>query len=70
MSISPRRPPRHPLISRRFEPSRLQHDSLVSAYSSLLPTISRRLGISPGHPGRPERVKARRGPLKSSVGGA
>jgi hypothetical protein len=32
MSISPRRPKRNPLISRRYEPSRLQHDSLVSAY--------------------------------------
>lgn len=70
MSISPRRPARNLLISRRYEPSRLQHDSLVSAYSSLLPTISRRLGISPGHPGMPGHVEPRRGPLKSSVGGA
>jgi hypothetical protein len=70
MSISPSRPARNPLISRRFEPSRLQHDSLVSAYSSLWPTISRRLGISAAHPARLEGLESRRGPLKSSVGGA
>ena len=70
MSMSPRRPNRNPLIRRRYEPSRLQQDSLVSAYSSLLPTISRRLGILAGHPGLPEGVEARRGPLQSSVGGA
>jgi hypothetical protein len=70
MSMSPRRPTRNPLIRRRYEPSRLQQDSLVSAYSSLLPPISRRLGTSADSPGMPEAVAARRGPLKSSVGGA
>jgi hypothetical protein len=70
MSMSPRRPARNPLISRRYEPSRLQHDSLVSAYASVLPIISRLLGAPAARPRACDRVEAPRGPLKSSVGGA
>jgi hypothetical protein len=70
MSMSPRRPARNPLISRRYEPSRLQSDSLVSAYASVLPSISRQLGSPAGRPGAGDGVEAPRGPLKSSVGGA
>jgi hypothetical protein len=70
MSMSPRRPARNPLISRRYEPSRLQHDSLVSVYASLLPSISRHLGKPAGHPGVCDGAEIPRRPLKSSVVGA
>jgi hypothetical protein len=44
MSTSPRRPPPAPPISRRYEPSRLQYDSLISAYLIVMPDVARRLG--------------------------
>ena len=70
MSVSPRRPARDPLISRQYEPSRIQFDSLVSAYASVLPGVSCRLGASDRRLGEPDRANAPGGRLRSSVVGA
>lgn len=43
MSSSPRRPAPTPIIARQYDPSRFQHESLVSAYERLIPIISRSL---------------------------
>jgi len=70
MSMSPRRPAPTPLISRRFEPSRIQLESLVSAYAYVLPNISCRLDVTARRRGEPDRANAPGGRLRSSVMGA
>jgi hypothetical protein len=70
MSTSPRRPGRDPLISRQYEPSRLQYDSLISAYALVIPAISRRLGPPARHPGEPGGARGRGGHLRPSAAGA
>ena len=70
MSTSPRRPPLAPLISRRYEPSRLQYDSLISAYLLVTPDVSRRLGSPARRPGKAGRTDAPSGRSRPSVVGA
>ena len=69
MSTSPRRPAHDPPVGRRFEPSRLQHQTLISAYHLVIPAVSRRLA-PPRHPGEPGDVRAKGGELRPSAAGA
>jgi hypothetical protein len=70
MSTFPRRPSPSPLISRQYEPSRLQYDSLISAYLLVMPDVSRRLGSPARRPGEPGRADAPGGHSRHSVVGA
>lgn len=70
MSTSPRRPPPAPLIRRRYEPSRLQFDSLISAYLLVIPGVARRLGSPARRPGEPGRADSLGGHSRPSVVGA
>jgi hypothetical protein len=70
MSTSPRRPPPAPLIRRQYEPSRIQHDSLISAYLLVAPNVSRRLGSPARRPGEVGRTDAPSGRSRTSVVGA
>jgi hypothetical protein len=70
MSTSPRRPPPAPLISRQYEPSRLQTDSLISAYLLVIPDVSRRLGAPARRSAEPGRADAPGGHSRASVVGA
>jgi hypothetical protein len=69
MSTSPRRPAFGPLINRQYEPSRLQCDSLMSAYSLVIPAVSRRLGQLARRPGEHDGVRMRSGELRPSASG-
>jgi hypothetical protein len=70
MSTSPRRPPSAPLISRQYEPSRLQYDSLISAYLLVTPNVSRRLGSPARRAGEADGFDAASGRSRRSVVGA
>jgi hypothetical protein len=70
MSTSPRRTPPTPLISRQYEPSRLQTDSLTPAYLLVIPGVARRLGAPARRCGEPGRADAPGGHSRSSVVGA
>jgi hypothetical protein len=70
MSTSPRRPAPDPLISRQYEPSRLQSDSLISAYGLVVPVVSRRLGPPGRRPGELGGARTRGGDLRPSAAGA
>jgi hypothetical protein len=70
MSTSPRRPPPAPLISRQYEPSRLQYDSLIVVYSLVIPEASRQLGSPARRPGESDRADAASGYSRPSVVGA
>jgi hypothetical protein len=70
MSTSPRSPVSDPLVTRRYDPSRIHKESIVSAYDRLLPIISRRLGPPQSHSGESGRAETQVGKPKSSVVGA
>ncbi len=70
MSTPARKPALDPLISRQYEPSRLQHTSLRSAYVLIIPAVSRRLGPSARRRSEPGSARARGGDLRHSAGGA
>ncbi len=70
MSTSPRRPPPVPLISRQYEPSRLQYDSLISAYLLLMTDVSRPLGAPARRSDETGRADAPGGHSRPSVLGA
>ena len=70
MSKSPRRLTPDPLISRQYEPSRLQLSSLISAYALAMPIISRRLSPARGRSSEPGGADARVSEPRSSIAGA
>jgi hypothetical protein len=70
MSTSPRRPPPAPLISRHYEPSRLQYDSLISAYLLVILDVSRHLGAPARRCDEPGWADAPGGHSRPSVVGA
>ena len=69
MSTSPSRPDTEPLIGRQYEPSRLQNDSIISAYALVIPPVSRRLGPPGAVPANPA-TPGRGGDLRPSAAGA
>src|SRR3954447_9705787 len=70
MSTSTRRPAHDPPVGRRFEPSRLQRHSIISAYHFVVPVVSRRLAPPVRHPGEPGDLRAQGGkPRPSAAGG-
>jgi hypothetical protein len=70
MSTSPKRSPPAPLLSRQYEPSRLQYDSLISAYSLVMPDVSRHLGAPARRSDEPDWADAPGGHSRPSVVGA
>ena len=70
MSTSPRRPAFDPLITRQYDPSRIQKESLVAAYYQLIPISSRRLGSPRSRPGECGRAEVRVGKSRPSAAGA
>jgi hypothetical protein len=70
MITSSRRPAPDPLITRQYDPSRLQKEPLSCAYQLLIPIISRRLSSHRCRPGDPGEVDTRVGDPRPSVAGA
>jgi hypothetical protein len=70
MSTSPKRPVSDPLITRHYEPSRLQYQSLTCAYERVTPIASRRPGSPRCRAGDPSRAGASVAHLSPSIAGA
>ena len=70
MSSFPRRPASDPLITRQYDPSRIQKHSLASAYGRLIPISSRHLGSPRDRPGEGGRAEVRVGKSRPSAAGA
>ena len=70
MSTSPRRPPSVPVISRQYEPSRLQYDSVISVYLLLMSDVSRPLGAPARRSDEPGWADVPGGHSRTSVVGA
>ena len=70
MSTSLPRPSLRPPVTRRFESTRLQNQSLALAYESLIPVISRRPARPRNRPGADGQVKATIPGLRSKAEGA
>ena len=66
MSTSTRRPAHDHPVGRRFEPSRLQRHSVISAYHLVVPVVSRRLAPPVRYPGD---LRAQGGKLRPSAAG-
>jgi hypothetical protein len=69
MSTTPRRSAPASLIRRRYEPSRIQRDSLISAYAIVIPVVSR-LAPPTRRLGEPDGARAQGGNLRPSAAGA
>jgi hypothetical protein len=70
MNTSPSRPVPGPPITRRYEPSRLQCQTLTNAYQRVIPIVSRRPGSPTCRAGDPIRADAWVGHPGSKVAGA
>src|SRR5262249_42622980 len=70
MNTPPRRLPSPPPISRRYEPSRLQSDSLIVVYSLIMKDASHCPGSCGRRPGEPDRADGANGHRRSLVVGA
>ena len=70
MKTSPKRPVSDPLITRHYEPSRLQDQSLTCASERVIPIASRRPGSRTCRPGDPSKADAWVGHPRPSAAGA
>ena len=70
MSTSPRRPASDPLITRQYDPSRMQHNSLITAYERLLSMFSHRPGSPRSRSGECGRAEVQVNKPRPSVAGA
>ncbi len=70
MSTPARKPALDPLISRQYEPSRLQDHTLICTYALLIPIASRRFGSPRSQSGEPGRAEAWVGDSRPRVAGA
>jgi hypothetical protein len=69
MNTSPRLMP-SPRVTRQYQPSRLQDQSLIGAYERVIPIVARRRAAATHCPCDPRRAAVRVGPSRSSAAGA